>query len=115
MPIRPSDLMRITPRRGHSRSQVLETMARIGRSENTEGYRRARESAEKAIAFDPSLAAGYLAMSMVQMNHDWDWEGADTSLKRAGLLEPGSSEVLRNRAYLARELGRVDEAIQLYE
>jgi len=97
------------------RSQVLETMARIGRSENTEGYRRARESAEKAIAFDPSLAAGYLAMSMVQMNHDWDWEGADTSLKRAGLLEPGSSEVLRNRAYLARELGRVDEAIQLYE
>jgi TolB-like protein/DNA-binding winged helix-turn-helix (wHTH) protein/Flp pilus assembly protein TadD len=97
------------------RSQVLETMARIGRSENTEGYRRARESAEKAIAFDPSLATGYLAMSMVQMNHDWDWEGADTSLKRAGLLEPGSSEVLRNRAYLAREMGRVDEAIQLYE
>jgi tetratricopeptide (TPR) repeat protein len=52
---------------------------------------------------------------MVQMNHDWDWEGADTSLKRAGLLEPGSAEVLRSRAYLARELGRVDEAIQLYQ
>jgi TolB-like protein/Flp pilus assembly protein TadD len=97
------------------RSQVLETMARIGRSENAEGYRQARESAEKAIAFDPSLATGYLAMAMVQMNHDWDWEGADTSLKRAGLLEPSSAEVLRNRAYLARELGRVDEAIQLYE
>jgi TolB-like protein/DNA-binding winged helix-turn-helix (wHTH) protein/Flp pilus assembly protein TadD len=97
------------------RSQVLETMARIGRSENAEGYRHARESAEKAIAFDPSLATGYLAMAMVQMNHDWDWDGADTSLKRAGLLEPGSAEVLRNRAYLARELGRVDEAIQLYE
>jgi TolB-like protein/DNA-binding winged helix-turn-helix (wHTH) protein len=97
------------------RSQVLETMTRIGRSENTEGYRRARESAERAIALDPSLATGYLAMSMVQMNHDWDWEGADTSLKRAGLLEPGSAEVLRDRAHLARELGRVDEAIQLYE
>jgi len=97
------------------RSQVLETMARIGRSENAEGYRHARESAEKAIALDPTLATGYLAMAMVQMNHDWDWEGADTSLKRAGLLEPGSAEVLRNRAYLARELGRVDEAIQLYQ
>jgi TolB-like protein/DNA-binding winged helix-turn-helix (wHTH) protein/Tfp pilus assembly protein PilF len=97
------------------RSQVLETMTRVGRSENTEGYRRARESAERAIALDPSLATGYLAMSMVQMNHDWDWEGADTSLKRAGLLEPGSSEVLRNRANLARELGHVDEATQLYE
>jgi len=70
------------------RSQVLETMTRIGRSENSEGYRGARESAERAIALDPSLATGYLAMSMVQMNHDWDWEGADTSLKRAGRLEP---------------------------
>jgi tetratricopeptide (TPR) repeat protein len=30
-------------------------------------------------------------------------------------LEPGSSEVLRSRANLARELGHVDEAIQLYE
>jgi len=97
------------------RSQVLETMARIGSSENTEGYRGARESAERAIALDPSLPTGYLAMSMVQMNHDWDWEGADASLRRAGLLEPGSSEVLRKRANLARELGRVDEAIQLYE
>lgn len=97
------------------RSQVLETMARIGRSENAEGYRHARESAEKAIALDPTLATGYLAMAMVQMNHDWDWEGADTSLRRAGLLEPGSAEVLRSRAYLARELGRVDEAIQLYQ
>jgi hypothetical protein len=67
---------------------VLETMTRIGRSENSEGYRGARESAERAIALDPSLATGYLAMSMVQMNHDWDWEGADTSLKRAGRLEP---------------------------
>jgi TolB-like protein/DNA-binding winged helix-turn-helix (wHTH) protein/lipoprotein NlpI len=96
-------------------SQVLETMARIGRSENAEGYRRARESAQKAIALDPNLAAGYLAMAMVQINHDWDWEGADVSLKRAGLLAPGSAEVLRDRANLARMLGRVDEAIELYK
>jgi TolB-like protein/DNA-binding winged helix-turn-helix (wHTH) protein/Tfp pilus assembly protein PilF len=96
------------------RSQVLETMVRIGRSENTEGYRAARESARNAIALDPNLATGYLAMAMVQMNHDWDWEGADASLKRAGLLEPGSAEVLRDRAHLARVVGRVDEAIKLY-
>jgi TolB-like protein/DNA-binding winged helix-turn-helix (wHTH) protein/Tfp pilus assembly protein PilF len=97
------------------RSQVLRMMANLALIENTEAFQRARESAEKAIALDPNLAAGYLAMAMVQINYDWDWEGADVSLKRAGLLEPGSAEVLRCRAHLARVLGRVDEAIELYK
>ena len=97
------------------RSQVLRTMANLALIENTEAFHRARESAQKAIALDPNLAAGYLAMAMVQINHDWDWEGADVSLRRAGLLEPGSAEVLRCRAHLARVLGRVDEAIELYK
>src|SRR5580692_3849899 len=77
------------------RSQVLRTMANLALIENTEAFHRARESAQKAIAFDPNLAAGYLAMAMIQINYDWDWEGADVSLRRAGLLEPGSAEVLR--------------------
>jgi TolB-like protein/DNA-binding winged helix-turn-helix (wHTH) protein/Tfp pilus assembly protein PilF len=97
------------------RSQVLRTMANLALIENTEALHRARESAQKAIALDPNLAAGYLAMAMVQINHDWDWEGADVSLRRAGLLEPGSAEVLRDRAHLARVLGRVDQAIELYK
>jgi TolB-like protein/DNA-binding winged helix-turn-helix (wHTH) protein/Flp pilus assembly protein TadD len=97
------------------RSQVLRTMANLALIDTTEAFQRAGESAQKAIALDPNLAAGYLAVAMVQINHDWDWEGADVSLKRAGLLEPGSAEVLRDRAHLARVLGRVDEAIELYK
>ena len=31
------------------------------------------------------------------------------------MLEPGSAEVAHGRAYLARRLGRVDEAIELYK
>jgi tetratricopeptide (TPR) repeat protein len=81
----------------------------------TEGFYGARESAEKAIALNPNLATGYLAMAMIQMNHDWDWVGAEVSLKRAALLEPGSSAVLSDRAYLSRMLGRADEAIELYK
>jgi tetratricopeptide (TPR) repeat protein len=83
--------------------------------QNAEGFRTARESAEKAIALDPNLASGYLAMGMIQINHDWDWEGADVSLRKAGRLEPGSAAVLENRAYLARTLGRAEEAIAQYK
>lgn len=97
------------------RSQVLDGLARVALIEPTDGFRRARESAEKAITLDPGLAQGYLALGLVQNNQDWDWEGAGASLKKAGLLEPGSAAVLGNRAYLARKLGRVEEAIGLYK
>ena len=97
------------------RSQVLERLARVSLVDSTDGFRRARESAEKAIGLDAGSASGYMTLAMVQINHDWDWEGADVSLRKAGMLEPGSSEVLRDRAILARVLGRVDEAIELYK
>jgi TolB-like protein len=96
------------------RSQVLNTLASVALIDNSDGFRRARESAEKAIALDPGLAEGYSALASVQIKHDWDWEGAGASLKKAGLLEPGSVAVLENRANLARTLGRLEEAIALH-
>ena len=97
------------------RSQVLETMAGYSFIESSQGFRRARESAEKAISLDPDLAAGYLRLATIQMSHDWDWDGAEVSLRKAAMLEPGSAEVINGQAYLARRLGRTDEAIELYK
>jgi tetratricopeptide (TPR) repeat protein len=97
------------------RSQVLERLARVGLIDSADGFGRARESAEKAIELDPGSATGYMTLALVQMNHDWDWGGADASLKKAAVLEPGTASVLGIRAHLARILGRVDEAVALYE
>jgi TolB-like protein/DNA-binding winged helix-turn-helix (wHTH) protein/Flp pilus assembly protein TadD len=95
------------------RALVLEAMASFGLRTYSEGYAGARESAMKAIALDPNLAAGYRAMGLIQTDHDWDWQGADDSFRRAGLLEPGSGEVLADRAYLARNLGQLDQTLEL--
>ncbi len=97
------------------RSQVLETLSGLGLITSDEGFRRARECAQKAIALDPNLAAGYLRLARIQMSHDWDWDGAELSLRKAATLEPGSAEVLHGQAYLSRRLGRTDEAIELYK
>jgi TolB-like protein/DNA-binding winged helix-turn-helix (wHTH) protein/Flp pilus assembly protein TadD len=97
------------------RSQVLQTMAAVALIENTDGFRRARESATRAIALDPNLTTGYRALGMIQINHDRDWNGANASLEKAGTLEPGNAEVLDSRAYLARNLGEGDQAIELYK
>jgi TolB-like protein len=97
------------------RSQVLERLARVSLIDNVDGFRRARESAEKAISLNPGSATGYTTLALVQMDRDWDWEGADASLKKAALLAPGRAEVVGERAHLARILGRVEEAVGLYE
>ena len=96
------------------RARVLEAMARALVIDEADGFRRARASAEKSIALDPELAAGYLALALVQINQDWDWKGASASLEKARQLTPGSVNVLRIQGYLDRNMGQVDEAIAQY-
>jgi tetratricopeptide (TPR) repeat protein len=90
-------------------------MSEVGLTDPTEGFRKARADAERAIALDPALASAYLALAKTQINCDWEWDAADTSISKAVALEPGSVEVLRIRSYRARILGNLDEAITLYE
>jgi TolB-like protein/DNA-binding winged helix-turn-helix (wHTH) protein len=97
------------------RASVQNTMAEVGLTDVTGGFRNARDDAERAIALDPSLAPAYLALARTQIYYDWDWDAADTSLTKAAALEPGSVEVFRMRSYLARAFGNLDEAVRLYE
>ncbi len=79
-----------------------------------DGYRRARDALEKAMALDPNLADAHAAMGEIKMLHDWDWKGADASYQRALALSPGDAGVMRAIGSLARMLGHFDESIRLY-
>jgi TolB-like protein/DNA-binding winged helix-turn-helix (wHTH) protein/Tfp pilus assembly protein PilF len=96
------------------RSYVRNVMAAYNITDMAKGFAGARQDAERAIALNPRLATGYLALGWIQMMYDWDWEQAEASLKKAAELEPGNVEVLRYRSSLYRVLGRQDEAIELY-
>src|SRR5688572_25743590 len=78
-----------------------------------DGYRRAREAAEKALALDPQLVDAHLAMGWIQTTYDWDWAAADASFRKALDLEPGSAQALRSAGIQAMTLGRWNEAIDL--
>ena len=97
------------------RSSVQNTMAEVALTDTTEGFRKARNDAERAIALDPTLASAYLALARTQIFYDWDWDAADTSLAKAAALEPGSVEIFRVRSHLSLILGNLDQAITLYE
>jgi tetratricopeptide (TPR) repeat protein len=97
------------------RASVQNAMAEGGLTDATEGFREARDDAEWAIALDPTLASAYLVLVKTQINCDWNWDAANTSLTKAAALQPGSVEVFRIRSYLFRVLGNLDQAIKLYE
>jgi len=97
------------------RASVQNAMAEVALTDPTEGFRKARDDAERAVALDPTLASAYLALARTQIFCDWDWDAADTSLTKAAALEPGSVEIFRIRSYRSRVLGNLDQAIRLYE
>ncbi len=97
------------------RSSVQNTMAEVALTDPTEGFRKARDDAERAIALDPTLASACLALATTQIYRDWDWDTADASLTKAAALELGGVEVFRVRSYLSMVLGNLDQAIKLQE
>jgi TolB-like protein/Tfp pilus assembly protein PilF len=97
------------------RASVQNMMAEIGLTDTTEGFRKARDDAERAIALDPTLDSAYVALATTQIFYDWDWDAAGASLTKAAALEPGNVDIFRIRAYLSLVLGNLDQAIKLYQ
>ena len=78
-----------------------------------EGYRRAREAAERALELEPDLAEGHVALGHVRLGYDWDWSGAEDSVRRALELAPGNADVVIAAAAVAGNVGHLDESIAL--
>jgi TolB-like protein/Tfp pilus assembly protein PilF len=94
-------------------SQAYAQQADDGYAPIADGYRRAREAAEKALALQPDLASGHVALAWIYLNYDWNWDAAGASYRRALALEPGNVDALRASSILAATLGRFDEALDL--
>jgi tetratricopeptide (TPR) repeat protein len=97
------------------RASVQNMMTQFSLIEVSEGFRKARDDAERAIALDPSSASAYLALARTQIAYDWDWDAANTCLTKAAALEPGNSDLFRIRSQLSGALGNLDESIELYK
>ena len=66
----------------------------------------------KALALDPNLGEAYATLGFAQMFHEWDWQTAEASFKRAIELKPGYGTAHQWYATLLAITGRVDEAKQ---
>ncbi|HUK42861.1 MAG TPA: protein kinase [Candidatus Bathyarchaeia archaeon] len=97
------------------RSNILAGMAAEGFMNTGQGFLRAREDAEQAIALDPRSAEGYFSLANVRLGYDFDWEGAEAALNKAAALQPGNPDLSASRANLEEMWGRLDKAIELWK
>jgi TolB-like protein/tetratricopeptide (TPR) repeat protein len=74
---------------------------------------KAKAAAEIALQLDPELAEAHMAMGMYLAMYEWDFEGAERSLKRAIELNPSLTLAYYDLAWVYEALGPDYEAASL--
>jgi TolB-like protein len=80
-----------------------------------EGVALANSAIEKAKSIDPEMGIAWGVYSYLKNHLDWDWSAAQEAINKAYELEPNNNSIRRWRASTAHSLGKLDEAIELYE
>jgi TolB-like protein/cytochrome c-type biogenesis protein CcmH/NrfG len=78
-----------------------------------EGYLLAREAAERALAIDPTNAEARAYLGYIAMHYDGDLAAAAAQYEEALRLEPTNPDIVSMAARLARNLGQLDQPIEL--
>jgi tetratricopeptide (TPR) repeat protein len=71
----------------------------------------ARAASNKAVQLDPGLAESYISLAIVNGFYDWDWQAAETNLKRALSLNPSLADAHHWYAHMLEAVGRPDEGL----
>ena len=85
--------------------------AGIGALPRNEACPKAESAARKAVELDDSLAETQYSLATVRLFCDWDWQGAESELKRAIQLNPSYSLAHRIYSTLLVASGRAGEAM----
>ena len=72
---------------------------------------QARAAVQRALELNDRLAEAYVAQGHLQLFHDWDWNGAENSMRRALELDPNNLDAHFNYALVHLAVGRFPRAI----
>ena len=72
---------------------------------------QARAAAQKALELDDRLAEAHVARGRLQLFDDWDWKGAENSIRRALELDPNNLDAHFYYSLVHLGVGRFPEAI----
>lgn len=72
---------------------------------------RAKRAALRAIELAPTMSEAHVALAHSQVQHEWDWRGAEASYRKAIALDPSNVSAHRLFGLLLGTLGRFEEAL----
>ena len=98
-----------------SLADIYINQADTGLRDFDEGYSLARVAAQKALTIDPAHSNAHSGLGWIAESYDGDLAEAARHYERALLLNPIDPNNLGTAGLLARNLGRVDEAVTLLE
>jgi serine/threonine protein kinase/tetratricopeptide (TPR) repeat protein len=96
---------------GLADSYVLLSTVSFGKTPTEDAMTQASAAAKEALALDPELAEAHTSLGVVRLRYDWDWQNAESELKRAIVLQPDYAPAHYWYSHLLLILGRHDEAI----
>lgn len=76
-------------------------------------YADAKAAALRALAMDDACADAQVALGTVLFLSEWDWIGAERSLRRALQISPNHTEAWLHYGSLMEALGKLEEGLQL--
>jgi tetratricopeptide (TPR) repeat protein len=86
-------------------------LALTGGAAPSEVLPRARAAALIALEIDDALSDAHQSMGEVLFFFDWDWEGAESEMRRASELDPSNAEFRFVYSVVLSMLGRHEEAL----
>jgi TolB-like protein/Flp pilus assembly protein TadD len=93
-------------------ADAYRTLPMGGYVASGEAFPRAKAAAQKALEIDADLTEAHVALGWIAFFYEWDWENAESHLRRALENTPNKSEAHRAYGHLFSNLGRHDEAIE---
>lgn len=81
----------------------------------TEAYPKAKDYTLRAIELDPNHAESHLSLATIKFYHNWDFDGAEQSLKKALDLSLNSSHINQVHGWFLIARGQFNEAIEKME
>lgn len=92
---------------------VYNNLGSMGVLDNKEGHALASYAVKRALDIDPESPDALAQLALTTRVYEWDFELADSQIRRAREIDPGNAVLMNDAATMAQILGRFDEAIAL--
>lgn len=97
------------------KASVIAPLMYFGEIPLDEGVAEMRSLTSRALELDPALGEAHVALGILKLFFEWDWEGAGRALRRAVALNPNDAHAYHHLANYLGAMLRTADAVAARE